>query len=71
MQKAQGIDTGELLPSAFPDQDIRLVATQRLLGESIVLLDKDPDFKSLGVDIIEPCGCQLYVGDREAPSEGR
>ena len=71
MQKAQGIDTGEFLPSAFPDQDIRLVATQHLLGENLVLPDKDPDFQSLNDDITEACGCRLYVVDRGAPSEGR
>lgn len=71
MQKAQGIDIEDLLPSAFPDQNTRLVAMQHLLGENVVLPDEDPDFKKLSDDITKACACRKCDSDRETPSEDR
>ncbi|CAD6582370.1 MAG: hypothetical protein ASARMPREDX12_000918 [Alectoria sarmentosa] len=69
MQKAQGIDIEDLLPSAFPDQNTRLAAMQHLLGENVVLPDEDPDFKKLSDDITKACTCRKCDSDRETPRE--
>lgn len=69
MQKARGIDTEVLLASAFPSQDTRLAAMQHLLGENIILPDKDPDFVNLNVDLTKACVCEKCHTDDRLPSQ--
>ncbi|CAF9921144.1 hypothetical protein IMSHALPRED_005094 [Imshaugia aleurites] len=57
VQRTDGADIDELLPSAFPDQTTRLAAMQYLLGENVVLPNEDPDFKILSDDITKAYRC--------------
>lgn len=70
MQKAEDIEAEELLPSAFPDQETRLVAMQHLLGENVVLPDKDPDFRSLNDEIRKACACKNCTTDDQVTALG-